>query len=350
MRPNVTIAASGRRVRHAAPSVRSRHGAVLQLQRSAGNRAVSVLLQPSVVQAKREHPPITDLVPAGTLDVATWTATHRQAKKALADGDAATAETLYVRLLTDAATVAGVSVVGFDPTQIHVVRGTSKPGLNLSLDRRDEPGHVGWVDAAGTFGVPLDLSGAIPALQAGLKISPNAFADDKALSMRTIRHEMLHVRHRQLTLRAATKWDADGRKKPFGAWVAKHARQLKLSAADVILVQRGARGGQVDTEVLSYVEGFMTEFHLAPATKAGTLMALVELLGAASTSKYPTMWLQAHDTVKAEAMARLRDYYATLGSAHRRLWKGWVAENADTYRADTTGRKEFFGALATFVT
>ena len=180
--------------------------------------------------------------------------------------------------------------------------------------------------------MPLDLSGAIPALQAGLKISPNTFADDKALSMRTIRHEMLHVRHRQLTLRAATKWDADGRKKPFGAWVAKHAKQLKLSAADVILVQRGAQGGQVDTEVLSYVEGFMTEFHLAPATKAGTLMALVELLGAASTSKYPTMWLQAHDTVKAEAMSRLRDYHATLGGAHRRLWKRWVDEGVDKYR------------------
>ena len=165
-----------------------------------------------------------------------------------------------------------------------------------------------------------------------MKISPNAFADDKALSMRTIRHEMLHVRHRQLTLAAATKWDADGRKKPFGAWVAKHAKQLKLSAADVILVQRGAQGGQVDTEVLSYVEGFMTEFHLSPPTKAGTLMAFVELLGAASTSKYPTMWLQAHDTVKDEALARLRDYYATLGSAHRRLWKEWVDEGVDKYR------------------
>ena len=118
-------------------------------------------------------------------------------------------------------------------------------------------------------------------------ISPGAFADDKAMSMRTIRHEMLHVRHRQITLAAATKWDADGRKKPFGTWVAKHAKRLKLSAADVILVQQGAQGGQVNTEVLSYVEGFMTELHLSPPTKAGTLMAFFELLGAASNVEVP---------------------------------------------------------------
>ena len=196
-------------------------------------------------------------MPAGTLDVAAWTATHRQAKKALVDGDAATAESLYVRLLTDAATVAGVAVVGFDPKQIHVVRGTAKPGLNLTLDRRDEPGHVGWVDAAGTLGVRLDLTGAVPALQAGLMISPGAFADDKAMSMRTIRHEMLHVRHRQITL-AAAKWDADGTQEAVRRVGRQHAKRLKLSAADVILVQQGAQGGQVNTEVLSYVEGFMT--------------------------------------------------------------------------------------------
>ena len=99
----------------------------------------------------------------------------------------------------------------------------------------------------------------------------------------------------------------------------------------MILVQQGAQGGQVNTEVLSYVEGFMTEFHLSPPTKAGTLMAFFELLGAASTSKYPTLWLQAHDTVKDEALSRLRDYDATLGSAHRRLWKEWVDEGVDKY-------------------
>ena len=106
-----------------------------------------VCCRPPVVQAQRDHPPIKDLVPAGTLDASGWATVHRQAATALAQGDVSTAESLYVRLLADAATVAGVTVLpGFDPKQINVYRGTAKAGLNLSLDRGDEPGHTGWVD------------------------------------------------------------------------------------------------------------------------------------------------------------------------------------------------------------
>lgn len=341
--------AGGRGGLHVAPAVSSRHGAVLELQRAAGNRAVAGRLRLPVVQAQRDHPPIKDIAPAGTLDASAWATMHRQARTALAKGDGGTAESLYLRLLADVATVAGVTVLpGFDPKQIHVYRGSATGGLNLSLDRGDEPGHVGWVDAAGTFGVPLDFSKGVPAVQAGLMISPNAFNDEKAMSMRTIRHEMLHVRHRQITLDAVTKWDAAGRRPAFEKWVAKNAKRLRLSDADVALVQKGAHGGQVDTEVLAYVEGFMTEFHLSPPTKAGPSMAFFELLGAVETTKYFT-WKQAHAKVKDEALSRLRDYYATLGSAHRQRWKEWVDDGVAKHGADKTGRKEFFAALATFV-
>src|SRR5262245_2720800 len=252
---------------HVPPAVWSHHRGVLELQRAAGNRAVAGLLRPPVVQAQREHPPIKDIAPAGTLDASAWTALHRTASEALDNGDVSTAEASYLRLLADAATVADVTLLpGFDPKQINVFRGKAQAGLNLTLNRGDEPGHVGWVDTAGTFGVPLDFSTRVPAVQAGMMISPNAFSDEKALSMRTLRHEMLHVRHRQITLDAITKWDAAGRRPAFEKWVPANAKRLHLSAADVALVQKGARGGQVDTEVLAYVEGFMTEFHLAPPT------------------------------------------------------------------------------------
>jgi hypothetical protein len=331
------------------PAVGSRHGAVLDLQRTAGNRAVAGLLRTPVVQAQRDHPPIKDLVPAGTLDASAWTTVHRQAATALTEGDVSTAESLYLRLLADAAAVAGVTALpGFDPKQINVYRGTAKAGLNLTLDRGDKPGHTAWVDSAGKFGVPLDFSKGVPAVQAGLMISPNAFDDEKAMSMRTIRHEMVHVRHRQITLDAVAKWDAAGRQQTFGKWVAKNAKRLRLSDADVALVQKGALGGQVDTEVLAYVEGFMTEFSLSPPTKEGSRGAFVELLGAVETTKFFT-WKQAHEKVKDEAMARLRDYYATLGKAHRQRWKEWVDDGVAQHSADKTGRKEFFAALATFV-
>jgi hypothetical protein len=262
--------------------------------------------------------------------------------------DVATAETLYVTLLTDAATVAGITILpGFDPTKIHVVKGSTAPGLNLSLDRGDEPGHVGWVDASGTL-VALDFKQGIPAVEVALTVSPSAFKDEKAMSMTTIRHEMLHARHRQMTMKAVTKWHNAGRKQGFEDWVAKQAKRLGLSDADVVLVQKGSRGGQVNTEVLAYVEGFMTQYHLSQPTRAGTAMAFFELLGAVETKKFLT-WQQADPKVRDEAMARLKGYYATLGTAHQDRWKEWVADGVAKYGGDKTGRKEFFAALAAFV-
>ena len=92
----------------------------------------------------------------------------------------------------------------------------------------------------------------------------------------------------------------------------------------------------------------MTEFHLSPPTKRGPDMAFFELLGAVETTKFLT-WKQAHADVKKEALARLRDYHATLGSAHQQRWKEWVDEGVAKHGADTTGRKDFYAALATFV-
>jgi len=253
-----------------------------------------------------------------------------------------------VRLLADAAAVAGITILpGFDPTKIHVIKGTTAPGLNLSLNSGDDPGHVGWVDASGTL-VALDFAKGIPAVKVALTVSPGAFKDEKAMSMRTIRHEMLHARHRQITMNAVTKWHDAGRKQGFEEWVAKQAKRLGLSDADVVLVQKGARGGSVNTEVLAYVEGFMTEYHLTQPTKAGTAMAFFELLGAVETKKFLT-WQQADQKVRDEAMARLKGYYGTLGKAHQDRWKDWVADGVAKHGSDKTGRKEFFAALAAFV-
>ena len=117
----------------------------------------------------------------------------------------------------------------------------------------------------------------------------------------------------------------------------------------MVLVQKGAQGGQVNTEVLAYVEGFMTEYHLTKPTKDGTAMAFFELLGAVETKKYLT-WRQADQKVRDEALARLKGYWATLGPQHQERWKEWVANGVANHGADTTGRKEFFAALAAFVT
>ena len=78
-------------------------------------------------------------------------------------------------------------------------------------------------------------------------------------------------------------------------------------------------------------------------------MAFFELLGAVETKKYLT-WRQADQQVRDEALARLKGYWATLGPQHQERWKEWVANGVANHGADKTGRKEFFAALAAFVT
>ena len=56
--------ARARRSRTIASIVGARHRAVLELQRTAGNRAVAGLVHVHI-QAQREHPPIKNLFPAG---------------------------------------------------------------------------------------------------------------------------------------------------------------------------------------------------------------------------------------------------------------------------------------------
>ena len=240
------LPARGRGGHQVAPAVSSRHGAVLDLQRTAGNRAVAGLFRSPVVQPQRDHPPIKNLVPGGTLDAAAWATVHGKAKAALAKGDASTAESMYLRLLADAATVAGVTVLtGFDPKQIHVYKGVAKAGLNLSLDRGDEPGHVGWVDAAGKFGVPLDFSKSVPAVQFGLMSPERAATRRRCRCARSaMRWSMCATgRSRSTPSRSGTPPAAGQRSE---TWVAKNAKRLRLSDTNVALVQKGSRGGQVD--------------------------------------------------------------------------------------------------------
>ena len=138
------------------------------------------------------------------------------------------------------------------------------------------------------------------------------------------------------------------RKGSLATWVTNNAKKLGLSAADVVLIDKGTRGGVADTELLAYAEGFMTEYHLVPATKAGAQMAFFELLGMVETHKV-NPWADSEPAVRTEAMARLKTYHATLDPAHRDRWRDWLADERNKQVKNQPGRTEFLDALATFV-
>ncbi len=122
-----------------------------------------------------------------------------------------------------------------------------------------------------------------------------------------------------------------------------------MSALDVALIKKGAKNARADTEILSYVEGFTNEFHRRAATADQVGPAFFELLGVVETDDLYT-WAQADPAVREEALTRLREYHATLGGPHQRLWKEWLDRRLAASAKDRTGRKEFLTRLTAFVT
>jgi hypothetical protein len=349
--PGVRPSAPGSAVRETTSQIAT----LLRLHGTIGNQAVAALLQrDSKKKARRDPPPIADLYAGDTLDQAGWKAVHDNAEKARATGAMPEAQRLYAKLLADAATVAGLGAVpGFDSQQVHLEIGlhkdahkNAKPGLNLSMEDGDEPGHTAWIDAAGKFS-QLDLRRGATKQQIAMVVNYSALKVDKALSMRVIRHEMVHVIHHQLILEAIRSWETKGRKGDLGQWLDRNAGNLGLSGVHLPLIKEGVAGGKANTEVLASVEGFMTEFHHTKPTPDGASAAFFELLGAVEISSMNT-WVQADRAVQREATARLRAYHATLDKAHKDAWKDWVNRQLAA-TGNQPGRKDFLAKLAQFM-
>ena len=150
---------------------------------------------------------------------------------------------------------------------------------------------------------------------------------DKGLSLHTVRHEMVHARHKLKVLEAVKDWQSlPVRGRPsFGDWLGQQTRKRKgaMSALDAVLIGKGVQDLAANTEVLAYVEGFVNSYHRRAPTLADSGPAFFELLGAVETDRLFT-WAQADPAVKDEALTRLREYHATLDVPRQRLWKQWL--------------------------
>lgn len=341
---------------------------VLQLQRQAGNRAVVQLLardprrRPqlpvgpasarAVVQRAGSSPefkPVDTLTPPGSLNDAQWAAAFAAAR-------AKPSAAAYEPLIRDIAITAGMESLGagFVPARVPPTDGkTARPGLNMSLDPDDKPGHAGWVDGSGAYGVPFRLDKTKPPdRQVAIILSVGILKADKGLSLHTVRHEMVHARHKQKVLEAVKVWQGlPARDRPsFGDWLTQQTRKRKapMSALDAVLIGKGAQDLGVNTEVLAYVEGFVNSYHRRGATVADAGPAFFELLGAVQTDRFVT-WKQADPAVQAEALTRLREYHATLDLPHQRLWRQWLDRQLERVGKDQY-RKDFLTRLGAFVT
>jgi hypothetical protein len=314
----------------------------------------------AVVQRAGSHPenaPVATLTPPGSLTEAQWTAAYRAAK-------AKSSPAAFEPLIRDIAVTAGMEALGsgFVPAPVPLSDGkTAKPGLNMTMNTRDEPAHAGWVDSSGKYGVPFELDRTKPPdRQIAVILSIGVLNADKGLSLHIVRHEMVHARHKQKVLDAVKAWQAlPVRGRPsFGDWLGQQTRKRKgaMSALDAALVGKGVQDLKANTEVLAYVEGFVNSYHRRAPTLADSGPAFFELLGAVETDKLFT-WAQADPAVKDEALTRLREYHATLDVPHQRLWRQWLDQQLPRAGKDDSkdvdngrARKDFLTRLGAFVT
>jgi hypothetical protein len=162
-------------------------------------------------------------------------------------------------------------------------------------------------------------------------LNRSSFKSQKAVTLGILRHEMVHAEH--------------------------------YAAGAVDVSDPKARSGPIDvtsanTELLAYVEGFMTMFHLTdPAPTSDNAAAFVELLGALSTSKvFP--WANANPLVRSEALGRLQQYYChALDPSHQAAFDLWVSAKlarpprapittgASSPGAPVPGEEDFYDSL-----
>jgi hypothetical protein len=244
-----------------------------------------------------EFPQITNAYTSGGLDQQAWKTTVDDARTALDAGKVNEAVALYTTLLAKA------DNKGY------------APGLNLVLAKGGgKGGTTAFVDDAGNFGVRLDAKATRP--RVAIRLFSDSFAADKARSLGLLRHEMLHAHHHEQAL----------------------AARAPSAAVDKILVSEVKGGGRSNSELLAYVEGFMTTFHLLPAPQPNDAVFL-ELLGALDTGSVEP-WHNADADVRDEGLGRLREYYCnTLDTAHRDAFDAWVATQVAQVAKDAEALK-----------
>ena len=308
----------------------------MQLLKPAGAPPVQRVPSP-------ENPPVSILNPTGTMNDQQWTAAY---KAAVANPSVAAYEALF----RDIAFTAGMNTIpGFDLTSIPTTDGkTARPGLNFTL-KPGETGHTAWIDKTGTFGVKLNpTKKRAPEVTIGIILGPLALSADKGLSLRTVRHEMVHARHKVKVLEAVKTWQASSGQAGLDDWLTRQVAGKRMSDLDLALISKGAQDAASNTEVLGYIEGFTNDFHRRAATMAAAAMSFFELLGVVVTEKvYP--WAGADPAVRQEGLARLKDYRGRLDPDHQRLWKEWLDRERGKVVKGQPGRTDFLTALSEFV-
>ncbi len=263
---------------------------------------------------------IEDAYVVGSLGETQWRNLLDSAEQAFTNGQSDVATRDLLILYADVAKLAQASRVVRPAGVINVVTGSkgncrdAKPGLNFTLGNSDQWGanaSTSWVDDQGKFGVPLKARGALQP-EVAIVLSRSVFKREKEQTLGILRHEMIHAEQ-----------DMEDAAKALLSSPKDKSDPVMTSAANA--------------ELLGYVEGFMTMFHLThPAPTSSDHPAFVELLGALDTGHGEVFpWAEADPPVRSEALGRLQEYYChALDRPHREAFEEWVGHGLTKARID----------------
>jgi hypothetical protein len=279
---------------------------VLSLQRTAGNRLVTRMIQ-STLAVARDTPPPTRFggAPVTKLDSTGW---HDPAKEG-------PHIPLYAELATLLQATKLEDVKGTDEKSINGARHASyaelKPGLNY-VGKLADRGQTGFLyDGKFDSTMPVSRTGPLPdgvaIVLGGLAFEP----DNKASALGVLRHEIEHGVHDRLALDWLKRWRADAKaaKVSFTSWLDKQ----KMAPVDRALVKERVSGARSGTEALGNAEGFIAGFPLEPAGIGEGDHPMIDELE--DTADY---WLKTSDAaIRDETVRRLAELAAKLSGERR---------------------------------
>jgi len=365
-----------------APAASQQTHRLLQLQRTIGNQAVSRLLEArrdGVIQRKPDKGTseeklvdiktvptlraLTDVIKdvTGSISEEDWDK-KKAAIKAEGSKDVTKKTEIYLELYTEIKKLAQADklakVFGTAAVGINVAKSEAdlKPGLNFSLSFNASNGRTSFLDDQGKNHqgkLPVTLNG-LPSI--AILMGPPAFTQNKTTALSTLRHEMMHAENNRSTINLLEKWQRQNKGKvsasdaetKFKLWLSS---QKSTPEFELDLATESAEGGKRNSELLGYVEGFMTSFHLEPILKDDEILkgegksnALLELRTAGDS------WTNARVSVQSEALGRIKQYFCSMLDEKRQdVFDKWVTrkiEQATSTEKVSEGDKQYRAALA----
>jgi hypothetical protein len=249
------------------------------------------------------------------------------------------AEQAFVPLLAEA--------IGIRPGEVNVV-GPSNPErpdtINFDIDET--------ANATTSGGIKRDPeSGALQMKTPAITMGPGSVRINSPIpTQQTLVHEAAHATHASRANELLGEYARSSMSMSFEEWLKVELAKKRITQIDFELARESARGGSGVTELLSYVEGFVSGYHLLPAD-LDSLVLFEELntmedefLSVARLSGYSRDSLEA---VTAQIVERLRSYYQTAMDAdHRRRFDEYVSSRLAAASEDST--RTLYKALASF--